>query len=109
VPGGQHVRGPGPRPARRPGGPRPSPDVRARLVELDEQNLAIARSSFAERGLDVELLAADAALTDSYVAAVPAGVVLTCGVFGNISDADVARTIAHLPGPAGPGRPAPTR
>ncbi|HSR26697.1 MAG TPA: SAM-dependent methyltransferase [Candidatus Eisenbacteria bacterium] len=73
-------------------------DVHARLVELDEQILSIARASFAAAGIDAELVAADAALTDAYLGAVPAHLVLVCGVFGNIPDADVARTIAHLPG-----------
>src|SRR5207245_993136 len=34
--------------------------------------------------------------TDAYAGAAPAGLVLVCGVFGNISAADVERTIAQL-------------
>jgi hypothetical protein len=71
-------------------------DVKARLVELDERNAAIARQSAAAAGLDrVEVLTADAALTDSYSGIVPAYLVLACGLFGNMSDTDVKRTIGY--------------
>ena len=39
----------------------------------------------------------DASNTDAYAGAVPAQVVQVCGVFGNISDADIRTTIHHLP------------
>ena len=38
-----------------------------------------------------------AALLSGYEGAVPAGIVLACGVFGNISAEDIERTIEHLP------------
>ena len=48
-------------------------------------------------GLDaVEVIAGDASMTDAYVDAVPADVILICGVFGNIAVADIANTIAYL-------------
>jgi hypothetical protein len=73
-------------------------DVRARLVELDEQNVARARAAVAAVGLEaIEVVAADASVTDAYEGAVPAQIVLVCGVFGNISAADVDNTIEHLP------------
>ena len=73
-------------------------DVSARLVELDEDNVLVARRAAHEAGLDgVEVLAGDASLTDSYVGAVPADLVLVCGVFGNIAAEDIQRTIAGLP------------
>ncbi len=73
-------------------------DVDALLVELDEGNVASARASAAGAGLSsVQVLEADAARSDSYADAVPAGLVLACGVFGNISIEDVHRTIAALP------------
>jgi hypothetical protein len=72
-------------------------DVSARLVELDEHNVLLARRAAGAAGLDgVEAIAADASLTDAYAGAVPADVVLVCGVFGNISVADVANTIDQL-------------
>ncbi len=39
----------------------------------------------------------DASLTTAYAGAVPAEVLLVCGVFGNISDDDIRATITHLP------------
>jgi hypothetical protein len=72
------------------------PDVRARLVELDPRNAARARDAAA--GLPgVEVLEADASLSDSYAGAVPAELVLVCGVFGNITEEDIARTVRYLP------------
>jgi hypothetical protein len=71
-------------------------DVRARLVELDERNAVAARSVAQAHGLDgVEVIVGDAALTDHYRGATPADLVLVCGVFGNMTDADVANTISH--------------
>ncbi len=71
-------------------------DVRARLVELDPANAALAAAS-AKAFPGVEVVCGDAARTDAYIGAVPAQVVLVCGVFGNIVDVDVERTIRALP------------
>ena len=72
-------------------------DVSARLVELDAQNVLLARGAARAAGLDaVEVIAADASITDAYVGAVPADLILICGVFGNIAAADIANTIDHL-------------
>jgi hypothetical protein len=72
-------------------------DVNARLVELDEQNVQLARAAAAAMGLEaVEVIAGDASLTDAYTGAVPADVILICGVFGNVAADDIANTIAHL-------------
>src|SRR4051794_39098778 len=73
-----------------PGHPR-GVDVRARLVELDPGNVASARAAGAAA---VEVIEADAGLVDAYRGRIPAYLVLACGVFGNIIDADVERTIA---------------
>jgi hypothetical protein len=70
-------------------------DVRARLVELNPHLAGRARRSAS--GAEVEVVEGDAALTDIYVGAVPADLVLVCGVFGNIPDTAVAGTIAALP------------
>ncbi len=73
-------------------------DVFARLVELDEDNVAAARLTAASADLgQLEIMAGDASLTDSYIGAVPAQLVLLCGVLGNISVDDVARTVEMLP------------
>ena len=68
-------------------------DVRGRLVELDAELAARGRAA-AWDGLD--FVNADAALTDAYAGAVPAELVLACGVFGNITDADIATTVRAL-------------
>jgi hypothetical protein len=72
-------------------------DVTGRLVENDPANAAVARGT----GLDV--LEADAGRCAAYEGAVPAGVVLVCGVFGNISDADIRGTVEALPELCAPG------
>lgn len=73
-------------------------DVTARLVELDEHNALLARRAAEEVGLGgVEVLVADASMTDAYEGAVPADLVLLCGVFGNISAQDIANTVGHVP------------
>jgi hypothetical protein len=73
-------------------------DVRARLVEFDPRNAEVARASAGDAGLDaVEVVTGDAACLDAYAGAVPAEIVLACGVFGNITPQDIRRTIAHIP------------
>ena len=69
-------------------------DVRARLVELDPRNAAFAEDLARAAGLDqVEVLRADASITDHYRDMAPADLVLVCGVFGNITDEDIERTV----------------
>ncbi|WUW21948.1 class I SAM-dependent methyltransferase [Streptomyces sp. NBC_01463] len=69
-------------------------DVRARLVELDPGNTAFAAELARSAGLTgVEVVTGDASLTDHYLGPAPADLVLVCGVFGNIVDADIKRTI----------------
>jgi hypothetical protein len=45
----------------------------------------------------VEVRLADAGTSDAYHGAVPADLVLACGIFGNVSDEDVHRTVTMLP------------
>lgn len=69
-----------------------------RLVELDERNVAAAQEQIGHAGLElVDVVCGNAGRTDAYIGAAPADLVLMCGVFGNISDDDVQRTIQHLP------------
>lgn len=71
-------------------------DVTARLVELDARNVTVARQLAEASGLrQVEAVVGDAALTSLYQGMVPADLVLMCGVFGNLTDEDVERTISY--------------
>lgn len=73
-------------------------DVVARLVELDPDLAARARTDAAAAGLDrVEVVTGDASRTDAVAGAVPADVLLACGIFGNVSDQDVHRFIDLTP------------
>lgn len=80
-------------------------DVKAWLVEFDQRNAAIAEETAAAAGLaqQVEVVRADAALTDHYQGMVPAQIVLVCGLFGNIVDADIKQTIGVCPQLCAPG------
>jgi hypothetical protein len=81
------------------GHPR-APDVRGRLVELDPDLAATAR---ANAPASIEVLCADAGSTSAYEGAVPADLVLVCGVFGNITEADIEQTVRALPSLCAPG------
>jgi hypothetical protein len=79
-------------------------DVRARLVELDERNVAVARQAARAAGLHgVEVLQADAGVTGAWAGAVPAQVVVACGIFGNITGSDIRAAVAALPSLCAPG------
>jgi hypothetical protein len=76
-----------------PGHPRRD-DVRAVLVEADPRLAEAARDAAAGAGLaQVEVREADAAAAASFADALPADVLLLCGIFGNVSDEDIERTI----------------
>jgi hypothetical protein len=86
-----------------PGHPRRE-DTSAVLVEANPDNAAVARRGAAEAGLSqVEVREADASLVSGYADALPADVLLLCGIFGNLSDADVERTVAAAPALCAPG------
>jgi Putative methyltransferase len=76
-----------------PGHPRRD-DVRAVLVEFDPRNAGVARRAAAQAGLSqVEVREADASTPASFADALPADVLLLCGIFGNVSDEDIKRTV----------------
>ena len=79
-------------------------DVQARLVELDPRNAAIASDGASAAGLDqVEVVVGDASVTTAYEGAVPADLILVCGVFGHATDEDIHRTVDLLPTVCAPG------
>jgi hypothetical protein len=86
-------------------GHRRRADVRARLVELDPELVAFARARAAAAGVadQIEVMQGDASLVGSYVSALPADLVLVCGVFGNIGDGDIRSIVWRLPAFCAPG------
>lgn len=73
-------------------------NVHALHVENDPYNVEVALNRVHQFGLvDVDIRCADAGNSKSYVGATPADLVFLCGVFGNISDQDVFKTIEFLP------------
>ena len=74
--------------------------LRGRLVELDP-TLAACAGAAAPPG--IEVVEGDAGTTDAYVGAVPADLVLLCGIFGNVSDDDIRATAEAAPMLCAPG------
>jgi hypothetical protein len=69
-------------------------DVVSRFVEIDPRNADVARTRATAAGLaGVDVVTGDAASTRNYVGYAPADLVLVCGVYGNISDEDIERTV----------------
>jgi hypothetical protein len=66
-------------------------DVTAVLVESDPRNAGLARDRAASLA-NVTVLEADAGIVAGYADALPAEVLLLCGIFGNVSDEDIRRT-----------------
>lgn len=67
------------------------------LVESDPRSVAIASESAARAGLTrFEVVEGDAGFSDVYASAVPADIVLACGIFGNVRDVEVENTVRNL-------------
>ena len=71
--------------------------VRATLIEVHPDIAAAAAAAAEGVGAPVDVRTADAGVSDSYRAAVPADVVLLVGILGNISDDDIRCTLAAAP------------
>lgn len=79
-------------------------EATALLVEADPELAADAAARAGRAGLEgVRVVVGDAGETGVYAPAVPAGIALVCGVFGNVPDDDVARTVTTLPSLLAPG------
>ncbi|MDF5737855.1 MULTISPECIES: class I SAM-dependent methyltransferase family protein [unclassified Nostoc] len=63
-------------------------DVSARLVEINSNLVEHGRATIESLGLakQIEFINGDATLATNYVEAVPADIVIVCGVFGNLAD-----------------------
>ena len=77
--------------------------VRAVLVEVHPAIAERARRGAAGTAAAVDVREADAGDTGAYADAVPAELVLLVGIMGNVTDADLARTIAAAPALCAPG------
>jgi len=78
--------------------------VEVTLLETDPMNLERAERFCRDTGLTgVRLRGEDAGLSSSYLGAAPADLVLMCGVFGNLTDADAHRLVEFLPALCRPG------
>lgn len=75
-------------------------DVRARLIEFDPVIAQVARDSVLAAGLEgtVEVVTGDAADPALFGGYAPADLLLLCGIFGNISEADIHTTVANSAG-----------
>ena len=80
-------------------------NVDVTLLEIDPVLAARAREQAADLHprVRVDVRVADAGDPAAYAGAVPADLVLLVGIFGNITDADIARTIAAAPAMCRPG------
>jgi hypothetical protein len=69
-------------------------EVTAVLVEANAENAGLASHDAASAGLGgVEVRHADASLVANVADVLPADVLLLAGIFGNVSDADIERTV----------------
>ena len=76
--------------------------VTATLIELDA-DLAAAAAAKAADLPGVSVRCTDAGSSETYAGCAAADLILLCGVLGNVSDEDAARTVAALPGLCAPG------
>jgi hypothetical protein len=71
--------------------------VQARLVELDPRNIRAMASSARAARLALEIVQGDAGDPTLCEGAVPADLVLLCGVLGNVADDDAHATVRAMP------------
>jgi hypothetical protein len=73
-------------------------EFEAFLVEQDPELAARARESATSAGADrVEVRTADASLPESFADVLPVDLLLLCGIFGNVPDGDIRRTVSAAP------------
>jgi Putative methyltransferase len=79
-------------------------DLNGLLVEADPRNVEAARNAIRQAGLPgLSVVQGDAGQSSAYTGAVPADLLIACGIFGNVTDADVQRTVGFLPALCAPG------
>ena len=78
-------------------------DIAATLVELDEELARTAVAAAAAAGIAADVRTGDAGAATTWSDVLPVDVLMLCGVFGNITDADVEHTIAAARSTLAPG------
>ncbi len=77
---------------------RPGLEPAVLLVERDDALAARARASATALGIHrVDVRAADAARAASFEDVLPVDLLLLCGIFGNVVDEDIRRTVSAVP------------
>jgi hypothetical protein len=83
---------------------RPSLHADALVVELDPDLAAGARTAAASLSLDsVRVVCADAGDPEVFGSRLPVDLLLLCGIFGNIEEADIRATVAAAAAMVAPG------
>jgi hypothetical protein len=72
-------------------------DVIGTLIELDPHLADSATANVAAAGLSLDVVCGDASETARFTSSIPVDVLLLVGIFGNISNEDVATTVAAVP------------
>ena len=67
------------------------------LVELDPGLAAGAQKRAAEAAISATVVVGDAGLSTTWRKHLPADLLMLCGIFGNVPDADIRRTILAAP------------
>jgi hypothetical protein len=78
-------------------------DVTVTLVELDPVLADRARGAAERAGIDADIRTADAGRSSVWADRVPVDVLMLCGIFGNVSDADVEGTVLAARSMLAPG------
>ena len=73
-------------------------DVKARLVELDRRLVECGRAAAQEAGLSeqIEFVNGDATMSSAYEGIAPVDLVIVCGVFGHVREAETPRLVQTL-------------
>jgi hypothetical protein len=73
------------------------------LVELDRELASAGGQRAAEAGVEATVITGDAGDTSLWRQHLPVDLLMLCGIFGNISRADIRTTIASAPAALAPG------